>query len=539
MKSFSNLSEKMNNTCILIACIHWAISFFTDRLIFQYVTWDFSNLTGIAKTIITYGCKVVFLFLLIGLWQVVFWFVKKADRSFVRFALIYFGINLVLLLLVWPGIWRMDEFGILNSALKLQPLFWQNYLTSLFYVFSLMLFPFPSGVILMQILVNALVVGYILWQVQKRFFTRTSPQWIIYLGFLPFLFLPVLDSNLYPMRMSVYAFLELLLLFKLYLLKKQGSDSTEISTMELVRLGILGGVVTVWRTEAIYYLAAVPVLIVVLFWKEWTKKKKLNAVLIYIICAIVLLTPQQLGNKLLDGNEYDLTSVVLPLVPLVEEASEHTDSTELLADIDRVINVEVTLKGAQEGRSGISLYWGESAFKRTGYTDKDYSAFKGAYYKLILKYPATFLKERWNSFVCSTGLLENTTELFTAQGVPNYETFQTYPMTSAWNDSIRTCVIEMLEWRSPQDYETVQRGYALVYSAIPSICILVLTVLWLCGKRKWSLALLLTASLCKVPLIFLTAPSRLFMYYYSVYLIGYAVLFFLLLQLMSRKERHE
>ena len=50
------------------------------------------------------------------------------------------------------------------------------------------------------------------------------------------------------------------------------------------------------------------------------------------------------------------------------------------------------------------------------------------------------------------------------------------------------------------------------------------------------LFLLLTA-LVKVPLVFLTAPSRLFMYYYSVYLIGYAVLFYSAFLLTQKKAK--
>jgi len=154
--------KQLNKVCILIACIHWAISFFTDKFIFEYVTWDLSNFTQMAKTVITYGCKAVFLVVLVLFWHGIFWLLRKADRRFVKFTLIYFGINLLLLLLVWPGIWRMDEFGILSNAVRLQPVFWQNYLTSLFYVFSLMLLPFPSGVIIVQMAVCSLVVGYIL-----------------------------------------------------------------------------------------------------------------------------------------------------------------------------------------------------------------------------------------------------------------------------------------------------------------------------------------------------------------------------------------
>lgn len=517
---------KLNKFCLLIACIHWIISFFTDRLIFEYVTWDFSNLIQSAKTIITCGCKVVFLLLLIGLWHGIFLFVKKADRSFVKYTLIYMGINLVLLVLTWPGIWRMDEFGLLSNALRLQPVFWQNYLTSIFYIFSVMLFPCPSGVILCQIVVNSLITGYILWQLERSFAEQGKPagRWI-YLGYLPFIMLPVLDSNLYPMRMSVYAFLELLLIFLLYRQRK-----SEYKNGFVWALALLGGVVTVWRTEAIYYIVAIPVLILVLFWSVWEKGQKMKAIICYLVVTIVLFVPQQLGNQLTSGNEYDLTSVVLPLVPLVEEANRHEDSAELLEEIDQVINVEVALCGAREGKSGISLYWSRPDEFKRDYTSEEYRSFKSAYYKLIIKYPAVFLKERWQSFIGSTGLLENTTELFTKEGVPNYDSFRKYFLGEPISDKLRTNVIEKLEWRKTGAYETTKSGYGWIYSAIPAIILLAICCIACLIRKKWNLALLLATPLAKVPLIFVTAPSRLFMYYYSVYLIGYGVIVFVLIR---------
>ena len=39
------------------------------------------------------------------------------------------------------------------------PHFWQNYITSVFYIYALMLFPFPAGVILVQIICISLIIA--------------------------------------------------------------------------------------------------------------------------------------------------------------------------------------------------------------------------------------------------------------------------------------------------------------------------------------------------------------------------------------------
>lgn len=517
--------EKLNKRCLLIAIVHWFITLFTDRLIFAYVTFDFSNLTQTIKTAVTISAKAVFLLVLIAVWQGIYFLIKKADRKYVKYACIYFVINMLLLFLIWPGIWRMDEFGILNSAVLLFPVFWQSYLTSVFYIFSLMLIPVPSGVIIMQCICISLLAGFIVLWFEKQF-----GKWGL-LSYIPLLFLPVLDSNLYPMRMSLYAFLELFLLLYLYDIWKR---KKEFARSEKVVLILLAAVVTVWRTEAIYYLVLFPILLCILFAKKWDKKVLMQTICFYLVASIVLFVPQKVGDKLTSGNQYDLTSVVLPLVPLVERAyCEDADQKELQA-IDQVINVEVTVEGAKAGKSGINLFWGNPDFQRPGYTDADYDAFKKAYYQLIVKYTDTFLKERWTCFIESEDLLENTTALFTKEDVPNYETFKQYPLSNPIHNATRTHVISFLECRSQSDYMEELKFYHICYSPLIPIAILLLGWAFCLCRKRWSEFFILSLPLVKIPLIFLTAPSRLFMYYYSLYLIGYFVLFLVLLSFVAK-----
>lgn len=551
--------QKLNKKLIWIALIHWILTFFTDHMIFEYVMWDFSNVTQMVKTAMTYGAKAVFLLVLIGIYQGLYFFFVKADKRFVKYTLVYFCINMVFLFLIWPGIWRMDEFGILNSAVKLLPVFWQNYLTSLFYVFSLMMVPVPSGVIIVQCALISLIAGYIV-----KFFVDCFGKSGL-LAFLPCLFFPVLDSNLYPMRMSLYGFLELFLMVLLFekwkhLRKGMKNDEREsrkntekkspISikgenekcaenkrgiTGSWMFICILGAVVTAWRTEAIYYFLLFPLLLVILFIRNMDRKALVRIICTYLVCSLCLFVPQAAGDKMTSGNQYDLTSVVLPLVPLVKEAYGQEGCREQLNAIDRVIDVEMAVEGAKENKSGISLFWSRPDFQRE-YTDEQYKDFKSAYYGLIVKFPAVFLAERWDCFVHSADLLQNTTEIFAAEGVANYDTFRKYPGTVPVSEEIRNTVIKVLEWRSPEDYQSKNTGYSLIYGHIVPICIL-LSVWTVCLiRKKWHGFFLLSLPLVKVPLIFLTAPSRLFMYYYSLYLAGYFLLAYLLLAVWKKLE---
>lgn len=508
---------------IWIALIHWVLTFFTDHVIFEYVMWDFSSAVQAVKTAMTYGAKAVFLLVLIGIYQGLYFFFVKADKRFVKYTLIYFCINMILLLLVWPGIWRMDEFGILNSAVRLLPVFWQNYLTSLFYIFSLMLIPIPSGIIIVQCALISLIGAYIV-----RFFADRFGKSGL-LSFLPLLLFPVLDSNLYPMRMSLYGFLELLLLVLLYEKRQKYKGGNWIF------ICMSASLITVWRTEAVYYFLLFPLLLVILFIEKTDRKSLIRILCGYLILSLCLFIPQTIGDKLTSGNQYDLTSVVLPLVPLVGQACEEGGCEEQLEAIDKVVDVQMAAKGAREKISGISLFWSRPDFQRD-YTDEQYKDFKSAYYDLIMKFPTVFLSERWDCFTHSVDLLENTTRLFEAEGVANYDIFRSYPQTVPLSENIRNDVIKVLEWRNMRDYELKKSGYPIVYGHIVPICILLLSWAACLVMRKWHIFFLLSLPLVKLPLIFMTAPSRLFMYYYSLYLIGYFALVFLILTVWKKAE---
>lgn len=537
------IKGKLHKPCVWFACIHFVISFFTDRLIFTYSLCDFTSLTMAAKSLLAIGSKIAFFFVLVLLWQGLYYFVKKADRRFVRYTLIYFAMMCILLLLTYPGIFRMDEFSLLFGALDIYPVFWQNYLTSVFYIFSLMLIPTPAGVILMQCVINSLVVGYLIYKIEALGVVKG--RWI-YAVYLPFVLFPVLDSNLYPMRMSVYAFLELCLLMKLVFFRLEKKEPRGI---EFVTMIILSALVIVWRSEAIYYLIAIPVCFVCMLGKYTDKKVKMRFILWLLITVVVLYIPQKLGDKVINGNQYELTGMLLPVVPLVDacvhEVQQTTDSetkTELeglLTVVDRVLNVELMVEEYAKGKNGINMFWSMPNELQRKYTDTEFTAFKGVYTKLIVRYPLVFLKERVQTFFESEDLLENTTVIFDNTGVKNHEQLSELFLAKPINKELRKSVISVLELRDRADYNRKLTGYSVVYHVILPLIFLVGLLVVLCLKRKWGYALLLASHLCKVPLIFLTAPSRLFMYYYPVYLTGAFVVVLLILKGLSNRSVRE
>ena len=98
--------------------------------------------------------------------------------------------NLVILLIVWPGIWGNDDLAVLYLARTLQPNSWQHFLTSGAFILSLMFVPMPGGVVLVQNLLISGIVGCFAATAQdlaeKRLTRPVRPAWFA-LVYLPFL----------------------------------------------------------------------------------------------------------------------------------------------------------------------------------------------------------------------------------------------------------------------------------------------------------------------------------------------------------------
>jgi len=497
---------------LIIGIAHWLISFLTDSLI---ITCE--------NSLVYIGWKAAFLLFTVGFYQLAGYVVHELRtgnervRKVCKYAGIYFLVMLVFLLLTWPGIWRIDEFTILRTARDLHIHYWQGYLTSVYYILCLMMIPAPVSVILFMCLINSFVAGYLIYKMLEY----TGGKKVSYLLYVPFFFFPVIDSNLYPMRMSIYAFLELLLLAKICFWKYENRTPGK---KELGAVLLLAGIITCWRSESIYYLLLFPVLLLVFLWKRIGKKELGAAVLVYLACSVLLVGIQKVGEGTGRGDGYELTALIRPLTPLVVEAA-YAGETDLIADIDKVVNCAYIFEGASEGESGIGIFWrwaGDGLLKEGMYTREDYRAYKQAYYKLILRHPGIFFKERMTTYLQSTGLLGRILE--------------NEPPMKPLNKNLRYRTYAILELRSFEDYYTQGIGAKLTYNSLWPSLILAVGALILLLKRQLVYAGSVLMVFLKTPLVFLTAPSTLFMYYYSPYLCGWVLLFFAGILLASRKK---
>ncbi|MCI8374555.1 MAG: hypothetical protein HFI29_03845 [Lachnospiraceae bacterium] len=509
------------------ALVHWLISFFTDPLVLtcernlKYGLWKAAFLLFL---LVVYGFAGYLLREVSGNTLGVSPYAQKACanqssqavRKMLLLSGIYALVMLCFLLLTWPGIWRMDEYTILMHARNLHVHFWQGYLTSVYYIFALMMVPTPAFIVYMQCLIAAGVVGYLVY----KLWIYTGKRRIAYLLYVPFFFLPVIDSNLYPMRMSIYAFLELLLLAKLCF---WSYERRMPGKAELFGTLLLGGVVTCWRTESIYYLLLFPVLLGVCLWRLASKKQVKQAVLLFLVFGILLVGIQKVGEGKERGERYELTALIRPLVPLLVEAA-YEEEQDLVKTIDQVVNCAYIFEGASLGMNGIEIFWGylEQGLMRDTYTPEEYREFQAAFLKLVLRHPKIFIRERMEVYLNSSKLLGRITDQD--------------PPAPPLNKNLRYQTYALLELRSLKDCHTQGRAAAFCYSSILPFLFLASGGLLFVWKKKWVYAGSAWMAALKVPLILLTAPEPLFMYYYSVYLCGWVLPFMAVILFVNKRK---
>lgn len=391
-------SDKQKNIFLLIALIHFALSFLFDGLIFKFNILSALNTQFFYATIFW---KLISLILYIVLWQLIGKLVSKIrmrDEKTLRilkYFMIYFGINIVILILTWPGVWRYDEFKILLYTSFYDIEFWQNYITSILYILSYMLIPLPSGVIIIQMIIASSIVAYVIYNMSLIF----NKSKLVYLLYIPFLLLPVLDHNLYPLRSSLYAYFELLLICQLVFMKKL----KKFDKKDFIILGIILMIITSWRSEGKIFLMLIPLIFLFIFKTELPEvRKRLLYTILVLGASILLILPQDYAYKRINFNRYDITSYINQLYVVIKDELKTNPESEELKEIEKVIDIEKLLqyeKGVWGNNDGV-IY-------KAGATTEDYARLKVIYRKLLMKYPTDVIKERIDTFLTTSGFVSD------------------------------------------------------------------------------------------------------------------------------------
>lgn len=522
-----------------LALIQWLISFYTDKLAFKYYNDSlnlFQNLNRNHKIILY---KSIYLILLIISW----YYISKLyigirdknneTRSFIKYFLIYWITMIVFLIITWPGVWRWDEFAILENIVNLDLNAWQHYITSLFYIFGFMFIPCPVGLVFTQITIISIIVGYIISKFAKMY---SYNKWINLL-YIPFFLFPVIDQNLFPLRLSLYSYIELLFFCKIIFLY---NDIEQIEGKNILLLACISGLLSVWRSESIFFMIFSPLIFILLFYRKTGLRSKISYAILVIIFTIIFLVPHKYIMKNYGGNSYSITAYIEPLHDLVKCEYIKYPNSDLLRSVDKVIDINKLLKF----ESGELAFWGGAV--RENFNQSDLNELEKDFVKLIIKYPREFLSERTKTFLIASGFVSDrsnqicdSANLFDITSDPKYFSFrENFKLNKPTNKTLRKNTISLMEGRNFEDYSKTTIYYPIIYNLfIPIIALSIGLIVGIFKRRILSICIIIPL-LCQFTIVFLAAPGVYFMYYFPLYLIGYFfVTLFILKKISEKKEK--
>ena len=467
--------------------------------------------------------------------------------AWLRWVLPYLAVTLIVLVIVWPGCWGSDDLDVLHLARTLEPSSWQHFLTSGAFILSLMFIPLPGGVVLIQTLLIAGVVGCFLATAEtlavQRMPKPPARGWFAIL-YIPFLLPPVILHDMQPFRSTWSTWTEL---FTVFLLVWWYLRGLPVGKKQLALLTLLGILTASWRSENIYYLAALPVLLAVLAVKKLVRP--VAAVVSAVGIVAGALACNAYTNYLMgDAWLYQRVALCYQAAALVQDANPVEDA-EALAMINPIFDVQAcrdysTLHGNQL-RDAITRVSGDL-------TEEDWNNCKKGIVQLALKYPGSLQRERlgvfWNTveqhktesnqkIVFATTVLVYTDPpeaMRDNQKEFLYDSVAAYPL----NQTLREDFIMSLSYRT----EFLGGVLAVTWLMLPSFALLAAAILVLLVRRKWMLFFAAGALAARIPLVFLTAPDTYFMYYLTPYMAGYmlaaaGLLYAVLLYKKKKQER--
>ena len=509
---------------IVVALLLWVATFPNIWTVFG----------GLNKHVL--AAKAIQLLLLLVLCCGVYLAWRRRDSPKVREFCRCFGAQLLVfvavLVLIWPGGWRWDDLGTLDECISNAnwPT-WQHYFTSLYYMICMITVPIPGFIVLVEVAVISLINATVAQRLAGMVGAKARPVLLAALALLP----PVLNMSLYPLRNAIHA--ELLLLM-LVLLAEMRVRDVELTWPRLALFSLLVAVVASWRSECVVYLAFVPVLLLALG-KRGQRLK--NAALVAVLSAALTFAfgaVQKYADNSDNGasDDYLLTAYVPSLPAFVHEARESGDEA-FLGQMAECFDNDVLARAYDEGVSGEEMFWRQDVwpFLRPELRDSaDYGRkVTSVFVEGVKRYPLAFLKTRWDQFVLHSGSRWSpyqTHDLWVSIEAPGKGKLKEFAMSKTPFPRAREVVTSYME--ALGGFGWLSWTYNLF---VPLACLLGWAVFL--AVRRSPLALLPLALVLHNVVVFLTAPTFYFMYYYSLYLGGLVGLVMVAVLLWRRLRR--
>lgn len=438
----------------------------------------------------------------------------------------FFIFYIILLLCSYPGYYMSDDTIIFGYATRYYPVYWHNYLTSLYFMAGMSLFPASTGPVILNDVCLALVSSYIFYKTDQLFVTKVKYV-ILLCGLMPF----VLLSALMCFRPALYAPFFLFFFAFLYFEKK---EQKKLTVGKFLMLSALAALLCFWRSEGIV-LIVFCIALIPLCYGKYIKKTALF-LLAFAVFFTVIKLPQSSGEEKYYGSDYLIISTVRPLSLIVHREQTYDGAKEDLANIDAIIDLGYisyeTLSCSSYNRYNSDF--NEGRFTQTGADGAVQKAYLKSALRLIAHNPDLYLAERLQLFFVTNGIYNYDKSLVLGLEPVNTSEFHLY-------QSDKNYGFELIEGnkRLPVTGTGAIAGFLFRHGGeayLPVLALLVLLLLISCIKKEWFLFFSLASLLAREAVIFLTAPASFIQYSYPVM---FVTVFFALVLLIESVQKQK
>ena len=464
----------------------------------------------------------LFFLLLYTLFEIGRWKRPEIKPFFVFFS-IYYIFQLLILVAEWPGNFKADEIYVLAYAVSDLQIYWgQSFITQIFYDLSLMIFPYVVSIVFFQVTIISILAAGVM--VRARALIKNHK--LIYFLFLPFILFPVIDSNMFPLRCSLIAWIFLYCMVDFYVCGKNKAFSF---THSVITVGLYA-LVCVWKME---YICTLPFFFIMFLISQDNKwKKAITFIGSFGVYFFVFSLPQIFFKP--DDN-YLLTTIMTPLSEIV---SEHMDDyDESLEKEWQLLDDCFSLERLQETTTGMDT---PVVLYEVGYIgEKEETELVKAGLKICMHYWKDFLRNRINVYTYTNGFVENAVNYGCAylnvvvNGTDLYHGH--FRFTDIGNERLRDKVIAFFACRSQNDFVSTNFMFPLFYNCtFATFILLMVMVIHIINKKIMEVLADISLLLLEF-VVFLLAPAVFFMYYIPFYLTSVVYLFILLLHKIDQK----
>ncbi len=517
--------KNKKHLCIgIFALLVWAITFITDTKMFTSDPLNM-NCLPIDTAMVPLMHSLTKLLVLLGLF-LFFEFLAyafKRPKLLIPFVVLV-GIYIIGLFVTYPGYYMSDDPIIFSYATRYYPVYWHNYLTSLFYMVAMSLFPMSAAPVLLSDILYALVFSYIYYRADRIYHSKWC-RLLLVAGILPFTLLGALMC----FRPAIYAGFFLFYFVYLYF---EWKEKAPLTICKLILLSLLTAVLALWRSESLILL---PLGIFLIGFAYRNLRKTLLYFALSVVMFLLVKWPQSVGEANYYGSDYLIISTTRPLSVIVHRDQTYDGWEEDIANVSAVTEFGY-LHNDSLSCSAYNRYnsdHNEGRYTQTGASKELQDAYLKSAFRLILHNLDLYIGERIQLFCVTNGLFNYPTEMVLDLKPVVTTDFHLYAHDRDYG-------MEMLQAykRLPLSYHD---GYALALfqyggeAFIPMLLLLFGATIVSLVRKKWFLFFSFLALIAREAVIFLTAPASFIQYSYPMMYVTAAFILLMIVEKLCAK----